>query len=386
MSDPGQGLLDDLLAQERRLRAWAEAEAKAYRKLLVHLAQSLDPARVDARRRVDPLALHRLSPQEWRTLFDEILLARQAPARRWPEPEPPTPVKAEAKPESDPVALDAVPAEVVPVEAIPAEVAPVEVAPVEAAPVEVAPAQDEGPAFPPQPPSRFGNLFEQWPREGLVLYLLATTGWSLRHAIDEALAERLAIGPGSGSIKRLFRRLEKLGLVSSGVYDLGGVRAATLTLTEQGRVVAGAAGFPAIPSDWQRLMAAHGGERQALHAALCCAVAYQARQRGYTVTVCPPVDGPASPDLALHSNGQSLYLEVEAESGSPERRMIKWRNQADLQGFVALCANNIGVRERLAAEARAASPHGLATDLASLIRPETPSFWVDRWGRVKNDE
>jgi hypothetical protein len=220
--------------------------------------------------------------------------------------------------------------------------------------------------------------------------LLATTGWSLRHAIDEALAERLAIGTGSGSIKRLFRRLEKVGLVRSSVYDLGGVRAAILTLSEQGGIVAAAAGFPPIPSDWQRLMTAHGGERQALHAALCCAVAYQARQRGYTVTVCPPVDGPSSPDLALTQGEQTLYLEVEAESGSPERRMIKWRNQADLQGFVALCANNNGVRERLAAEARAASPHGLATDLASLIRQETPSFWVDRWGRgggrMKNDE
>ncbi len=215
------------------------------------------------------------------------------------------------------------------------------------------------------------------------MQILASTGWSLRYAVDEALATAVGIGTGSGSIKRLFARLEKLGLVTSQVYDLGGVRAAILLLSERGQQVAQGCGFEVVSSEWNTLLEAHGGERQTKHAALCCAFAYQARKRGWSAELCPDVEGNAQPDMTLLRGEERIFVEVEAESGEAERRMRKWRNQADLQGYVALCANNGGVRERLVLEARAASKHGVATDLTALIKGQDDgeSMWVERWGR-----
>jgi hypothetical protein len=234
--------------------------------------------------------------------------------------------------------------------------------------------------LPPAPPPRYAALFQNWEREGLALALLATTGWSLRYAVDEALAAQLDIGAGSGSIKRLFRRLEKVGLVGGQVYSVGDLRAAILWLTAQGKAVATAMGYAPVPSEWEILLQAHGGVQQANHAALCCVFAYQARRRGYQVQLCPPVAGPAQPDVLVANGQETLYVEVEAESGEPERRMRKWRNNADLQGCVALCANTERVRQRLVAEARLASPRGLATDVSALVREEGTGLWVERWG------
>ena len=239
-------------------------------------------------------------------------------------------------------------------------------------------------SLPAAPPSRFASLFRTWERDGLVLALLASTGWSLRHAIDEALAERVGIAVGSGSTKRVFNRLEKSGLITQPVYDLGNLQAAILLLTEKGSSVAKAIGFDPVPSEWTVLMREHGGDQQAKHAALCCTFAYQARKRGWTLQFCPTVEGPAKPDALIDTDDTSIYVEVEAESGEPERRMRKWRNLADLQGFVALCANTASVRERLVAEARAAARHGMATDVASLIqrtRNDDDELWVERWGQ-----
>jgi hypothetical protein len=239
-------------------------------------------------------------------------------------------------------------------------------------------------SLPAAPPARFASLFRTWERDGLVLALLASTGWSLRHAIDEALAEQVGITVGSGSTKRVFNRLEKSGLVTQPVYDLGNLQAAMLLLTEKGATVAKAIGFDPVPSEWTRLMQAHGGDQQAKHAALCCTFAYQARKRGWTVYLCPAVEGPAEPDALIVNDESSIHVEVEAESGDPERRMRKWRNLADLQGFVALCANNEAVRERLVTDARAAAPDGVATDVSTLIqkaRIGEVGFWVEQWGR-----
>jgi hypothetical protein len=214
----------------------------------------------------------------------------------------------------------------------------------------------------------------------LVLALLALSGWSLRYAIDEAVAQAVGISPGSGSMKRLFTRLETQRLVESAVYRVGDVQAAILTLSADGVAVVRAMGLTPVRSDWAILMAEHGGPAQSPHAALCCVFAYQARRRGYDVTFCPKVDGPARPDLLLTAENERHYVEVESGSGDPERRMKKWRNQADLQGYAALCASSDAVRQRLVAEAKLAAKRGFATDIGSLIRGETGGVWIEEWG------
>ena len=413
-------LLSALLDEERRLRSLAEAEVRAYRKTLTKLALRLAPAAFDARRRQDPTSFERFSPAEWESFFESVQRVEEGPKQGWgseqradsQEPaavsQQPSAISGQratsneqrAKEHShQPSAISSQkatgselraekhshqPAAHSPQPSTnshqPAAHSPQPIA--EGRPLKTDSSPDRF-SLPPSPPSRYGALFTNWEREGLALQILATTGWSLRYAVDEALATAVGIGSGSGSLKRLFARLEKLGLITSQVHDLGGVRAAILLLSERGKQVAQGCGFALVPCEWELLLQAHGGERQAKHAALCCAFAYQARKRGWQVALCPKVEGPAQPDMALQQGEERIFVEVEAESGEAERRMRKWRNQAELQGYVALCANNGGVRERLVLEAQAASKHGVATDLTALIKGQEgdDSLWVERWGR-----
>ncbi len=402
-------LLDQLLSEERRLRSLAEAEVRAYRKTLTKLALRLAPAAFVARRREDPTSFERFSPAEWESFFESVPQKEERPRGGWGgESGQPSAISGQQaeKHSHQPSAISSQKATGVEQRAEQHSQQPAAHSPqptansqlpaanrqpptAESRPLKAdsstdrRPLKAEGFPLPPSPPSRYAALFANWEREGLALQILATTGWSLRYAVDEALATAVGIGSGSGSIKRLFARLEKLGLVTSQVHDLGGVRAAVLLLSERGKQVAQGCGFALVPCEWELLLQAHGGERQTKHAALCCAFAYQARKRGWTVELCPEVEGNAQPDMRLLRGEDSLYVEVEAESGDAERRMRKWRNQADLQGYVAFCANNGGVRERLVLEAQAASKHGVATDLTALIKGQAgdDSLWVERWGR-----
>jgi hypothetical protein len=400
MSHGYRWTLEQILEEERRLRALAEEQARAYRSVLTTLAIQFAPHVVDAQRRENPQFPNNLAPQAWQDLFSQIT---QTPLRQRTNGWYPQHQQDDGQLEERMQQLEEenrnlqqkVAALTAAKENLERQMQSMTAPATNQLTVEEASSIDDVPSatcnmppaalsLPAAPPSRFASLFRTWERDGLVLALLATTGWNLRHAIDEALAERVGIAVGSGSTKRVFNRLEKSGLVTQPVYDLGNLQAAILLLTDKGSSVAKAIGHDPVPSEWMILMREHGGEQQAKHAALCCTFAYQARKRGWTVHLCPTVEGPAEPDALIVNDERSIYVEVEAESGEPERRMRKWRNLADLQGFVALCANNDVVRERLVTEARAAAPYGVATDVSTLIqraRIGEEGFWVDKWGR-----
>jgi hypothetical protein len=390
MSEPSSDRwgLDAWLEEERRLRTLAEAEVRGYRRLLEQIALHLAPHRVDAQRRQNPHFPAYLTPSEWLTFFT-ALPPLTLPARNgWkPRPDPTDLARRLDQVEAERDALRQRLAEIesappMPTTTVLPDSAPSisPLPPSSGLPAACRPLPADSFVLSPAPPTRYAARFQQWEREGLVLALLALTGWSLRHAIDEAVAERVGIGVGSGSTKRLFRRLETQKLVASQVYRVGEVQAAILTLTPDGEAVVRAMGLTPVPSEWSILMARHGGPAQSPHAALCCVFAYQARRRSYGVTFCPSVSGPAQPDLALTHGDEVCYVEAEAESGEVERRLVKWRNQADLQGYVALCAPSESVRQRLVAEAKLASPRGKATDVASLIRGDEGDLWVEKWG------
>lgn len=403
MSHGYRWTLEQILEEERRLRALAEEQVRVYREVLTTLAMQLAPHVVDGQRRENPHFPNNLSPQAWQDLFSQIA---QTPLRqrangwypqRGQEVDPlqqRVQQLAEENQRLQGQIADLTAAKEKPERHMQQMTTPgtdqrkiERTAIVDAAPPATCHLPPAALSLPAAPPARFASLFRTWERDGLVLALLASTGWSLRHAIDEALAEQVGITVGSGSTKRVFNRLEKSGLVTQPVYDLGNLQAAMLLLTEKGATVANAIGFDPVPSEWTALMQAHGGDQQAKHAALCCTFAYQARKRGWTVYLCPAVEGPAEPDALIVNDDSSIYVEVEAESGDPERRMRKWRNLADLQGFVALCANNETVRERLVTEARAAAQDGVATDVSTLIqkaRIGEDGFWVEEWGRQRN--
>ena len=203
----------------------------------------------------------------------------------------------------------------------------------------------------------------------------------MKLAVAEALAARdkNLKSASAGSVKRMLRRMEKEGLVTSQTTTVGRARATMMSLTDKGRDVARAMGFDPVESEWERLMRLHGGDAQAKHAGMVCTFTYHARKRGWSTEVCPEAEGNADPDVLIEKDGTKIYVEVEGESGSDERRMKKWRNMADFQGFVALVAVNEAMRGRLVSEAKGASRRGMATDIQYLIQNPDGDLWAETW-------
>lgn len=69
--------------------------------------------------------------------------------------------------------------------------------------------------LPGRPPDASAHIFANWAREGLVLAVLAVTGWSLRLAVVEAVASRFNFGAQGSSQRRIFDRLDASGLCHS---------------------------------------------------------------------------------------------------------------------------------------------------------------------------
>jgi hypothetical protein len=232
----------------------------------------------------------------------------------------------------------------------------------------------------------------------LALAILAVTGFSVRQELGELLARELARESGevvnarAGSVRRMLAGLAANGFCHEQLVTLAGLRRAegendtTLMLTrltDQGRQALLAAGIAAVLSEWEILHAQHGGGAQIAHTGLVCAFTYQARLRGWATAVCPSVAPPAEPDVLLRRDGvPALYVEVEAASGTDERRMHKWCNQIALQGQAALVAVTPEMQVRLVDEARkAGAEHGVATDLQTLVHLQagTGPLWATSW-------
>jgi hypothetical protein len=223
------------------------------------------------------------------------------------------------------------------------------------------------------------NTTRQWPRAMLILWLMATYG----HSVVPELKNMLALQEGlrdrtSGSIKRLIKAMETTNLLKVEVKKFYRHKLAIAKLGLRGCELARSMGWEIVESEWDRLRRLHQADLQQAHAGAVLAFAMNARMHGWMVELVPQVASNAEPDVKLTRGEEVEYVEVEL--GNEKDR--KWRNMADLQGYVALCAANPGARQRLGAEARLAKLRGKATDILSLRaieeEPET-SIWIERW-------
>ncbi len=392
---------ESLLAEERALRGLAEERTRAYAQVMADVGRMLDPGEMDRQSRADPHFPGSLDPAGWRRLFAEIIAGRAQGAPGWAGV-PSLPARPEGQ-ASEPGEMDRLRAEVFRLsEALREARTPLGR---KREPAQGAGADDKtgGQAAPPRPgpvvdlpplparaPGRFSDHFkgpDEWRRKGLALAILGVTGWSLRMAIADAIATHIPDTKGtSGSWKTAYTELESAELWLQRVIEPGGGLTAhivAVSLTEQGRRLLRTIGIQPVPSEWEVLMADHGGEEQARHASLVVTFAYHARLRGYATTVCPKVASPAEPDVLLTKGDEKIFVEVEAGSGEPERLMRKWRNQAALQGSVALCSTTAEARKVLTEDARHAADRGMATDLATLIGSANAEdyalLWAETW-------
>jgi len=118
--------------------------------------------------------------------------------------------------------------------------------------------------------------------------------------------------------------------------------------------------------------------------------AMHARFRGYRVGVLPELAGVqtnAIPDVSISRDlpdekAETIYVEVELSIKELDN---KWRNLAELQSRVALCARNSKHRARLVGDCKLKDLHGVATDLETLIACKVPDIsastplWAEEW-------
>ncbi len=351
-----------------------ETAQRALTDLLYWLATRIAPGEVDRRLTRNPFAFSTLSPEGWRRFFENAL--QHAYLIHGPMPVLQR-LREENQRLREQIAQLRAPSTPSPAPGAPKQ------PPVDASPPAASP--EETPVIPAQPPGRYASLFSQdatsLRRELIFLSVLAAKGYSAEVSLRWELVQRVEAlsHPDSGSIKRLIARLAKRNLIHRHSVSMGQHRLNIVTLSELGAEVVRAMGVPQVESEWARLMRLHGGQAQEKHAAQVCLFTHLARQRGWRTQVCPETLPPADPDALIEKDDERIYVEVEAGSGSPERRMRKWRNLRNLQGFVAICAPSEHARRALVREARSNVKRGMATDFAWLREHPDAGLWAETW-------
>jgi uncharacterized protein YjiS (DUF1127 family) len=228
-------------------------------------------------------------------------------------------------------------------------------------------------------------------RKLFVLYLLGR-GLDIRLEMDHLISQVEGIGSRSGALRRLYDGMVDKNLASRQVMEMSSPNTslAMLQLTEDGRQLCQTLGWQAGESERQRIERLHQGQQSPQHTLAILIFAMHARLRGYRVEVLPELEElktRAVPDVAVSRDqaGQisaRFYVEVEL---SHKELDAKWRNLAQLQGQVALCARNAQARARLVGDCKLKDLHGVATDLESLIACKVPEIsgstplWIEKW-------
>jgi hypothetical protein len=241
------------------------------------------------------------------------------------------------------------------------------------------------PEIPKKPPTRFATRLgtgTRWKRQALALYLMADRGLSLRLEILKVIGELANVRPNAGSLRRMIDD----GLISKGLVVFGILsmnlsqpsKMAVLRLTDDGRELCNILGWEPVESEWERLIRLHDGDRQTEHTAGVLAFTYHSRRRGWGTEVLPEVEGKAAPDVLVKKGDERILVEVEFGEDKPN----KWRNLAELQGFVALCAATAEKRSKLVAECKLDKLSGIATDIETLIQESggiPGKLWIEKW-------
>ena len=234
----------------------------------------------------------------------------------------------------------------------------------------------------PKQPSWMGFRSDHWPAVAGGLYLLATTGISMRSELESLLAKQRHTLPRANPIRSVFERnlVDEDLIHKQTVPTFGRHRVALVRLSEEGKEVCRTFGWTVIQCEWERLVKLHSANRQPQHTGAIVVFAHHARLRGWKAQVLPQIGSPVFfPDLVVERDEQRIYVEVELGS----RKHQKWCNMQEAQGFVALCARTPKSRQSLITECRQVGTIGLATDLTTLYRESKNSdigpLWAEDW-------
>jgi len=225
--------------------------------------------------------------------------------------------------------------------------------------------------LPGRPPDAAAHLFANWAREGLVLAVLAVTGWALRLAVAEAVASRFNYGAQGSTQRRIFDRLDASDLCHSVKQRFWLAEDAKtcilIRLTARGVAVMRAVGIEPVRSEWERLEPRLPVELVTGAVTL----AYHARRLGYTTEV----GQDAVQHVRVTYGTERLWAAAVHIGLPPEERSALWRDQAARQGQIAFWAPNPQEREALAQEAQSCCPRVRSTD-PWVLTAEGQGLWA----------
>ena len=244
----------------------------------------------------------------------------------------------------------------------------------------------------PEKPLSFRQFFPnqnwtqlRWRRGTMMLYLIATLGINAHVEIDKFIAPIEGLSYRTNSTKKPMVMFEEAGVLEGAALSMDKGIQTTLKmvrLTNKGRELCQMLGWHPVQSDWELLLTKHDGERMSAHTLAVMLFAIHARARGWSTDVMPDIEGPSIPDIRVSRGGQNHLVEVEL---SVNDRPAKWKNLAQAQGYVALCAGDLKGRSRLVGDCKLAGHKGLATDLKTLdakriydVTLEDP-LWIENW-------
>jgi hypothetical protein len=427
-ADVRSNALDDLLDAERHFRQQAENAMRELRSVLTELAQRMAGAKIEDARRTDPTAPENWGAERWRKFFASLPV--QASENGWndnlvaeleqlrnenrtlkgklalssPTPAPES-IKGQLVTQSEQAAAATS-------SALKDGAA---VSQPDSPPV-ILESNVQGRSFahpdllrelralrlPAVLPARFESHFPKaglneadWERQVrrklYVLYLLSQ-GMDIRLEMDYLISQVEGIGSRTGALRRVYDSMVDKNLISREVLEMSAPNTslAMLQLTEDGQQLCQILGWGVTETERQRMNRLHQGAQFPQHTLAVMIFAMHARFRGYQVGVMPQIDGVqtnAIPDVSVarslpEQQPEKIYVEVELSAKELDE---KWRNQAQLQSRVALCARNAQRRARLVGDCKLKNLHGVATDLETLIAIKVPDIshstplWAEEW-------
>jgi hypothetical protein len=222
-------------------------------------------------------------------------------------------------------------------------------------------------------PTEFGlNVPEsQWLRLVYMLFLMSSTGFSIRREITALASDPMGCAPDSNTLRRLCEILTSANLIETKNVPL--IRSSTVNLirlTESGKLVCRRFGWDIKESEWDRLSRLRSAEFHLRYLTLTLEFCFQTRCRNdRVIEVAPENFGGRENDLPdlLVSYRRGILPVYIMGNINPKRKIFEsiLTNDDDLFGMVAINQSWRSIQSQRAISYR---KKGVAADLENLVR------------------
>jgi hypothetical protein len=393
-TDVLQNAIEDIIKSEREFRSHAEQVARDLRSILMELAYRLDGQRLENMRHDDPNVPLSWAPEQWKGFFDQIPLIRTGWVEKTSEP---STQKLQALVEENENLKNLINQ----LQKVPEKKQPI--IPSQVVEPQTPPSQHQKPQATSSHvvkevslvykgiipvlqkmgskklPEKYSGLFNSSEfllrRQLMVLYLLASKGFSPRIEVDLIIAAAENIGARSSTIRRVVDNLVAGELVQSELLSIESPISTCLNLirlTPKGIDCCQELEWDTLESEWERIIRLKGKDDQRYILSIML-LAMHARVRAYQVVILPEEKNYLGADILITGRDGKEYPTVLCMEDIPMIETIKEILQKS--GKVCVCAMEREGRGRVAERCKEAGIIlGGATDLISLIGGSTDAM------------